>query len=158
VHAALRLGAGRYAGLHSEKIMDECLVIVAAPALVKKHGRIKALPDLGSVPFIQSDDQDFAATTLSAALTRPVRGGTFLDDSASVLTAAIVGAGYALTRWSLAARSVHSGALLLASDLTLPYRYAYFLVMPPAYQALPKLQYFRDWLRDNARAFAAPRP
>jgi LysR family glycine cleavage system transcriptional activator len=138
--------------------MDEYLVIVAAPALVRKHGRIKALSDLGSVPFIQSDDQDFAATTLSDGITRPVRGGTFLDDSASVLTAAIVGAGYALTRWSLAARSVHSGALLLASDLTLPYRYAYFLVTPPAYQALPKLQYLRDWLRDQARAFAAPRP
>lgn len=157
VHAAIRLGAGRYAGLHSEKIMDECLVIVAAPGLVRKHGRIKTPSDLESVPFIHSDDQDFAATALSAGLARPVRGGTFLDDSASVLTAAIVGAGYALTRWSLAARSVHSGALTLASDLTLPYRYAYFFVTPPAYLAMPKVQNFREWLKEQARAFAAPR-
>jgi LysR family glycine cleavage system transcriptional activator len=109
------------------------------------------------VPFIQSDEQDFAATALTAGLGKPVRGGTFLDDSASVLTAAIFGTGYAVTRWTLAARSVQSGALVLASDLTLPYRYGYFLVTPPAYLALPKLQYFRDWLKEQARAFAPPR-
>src|SRR5581483_5205100 len=37
-HAAIRLGPGNYAGLHSEKILDEYLVAVAAPQVLAKHG------------------------------------------------------------------------------------------------------------------------
>src|SRR5580700_7390473 len=45
-HAAVRLGAGRYPGLHVEKLMDDWLLAVAAPRLLKKYGPLSAEAEL----------------------------------------------------------------------------------------------------------------
>jgi LysR family glycine cleavage system transcriptional activator len=79
-----------------------------------------------------------------------------MDDSVSVLEAAIEGLGFALIRWTLAAGELAAGRIALASERLIPYRFAYYFVCPKTYVELPKVAIFRDWLQAQARDFAPP--
>lgn len=155
-HAAVRLGAGTYKGLHSEKIMDEWLVAVASPALLERHGSLDVGRAPESFPLLQSTDEPWVHwLELGGAKQDPVRGSV-LDDSVSVLTAAEQGLGFALVRWSLAASELQAGRLKLASPKALPYRWSYYFVCPKQYLEMPKIALFRDWLRIAGREFLRP--
>src|SRR5262245_19464229 len=155
-HAAIRLGGGNYKGLHSEKIMDEWLVAVAAPGLLEKYGPLDPSTSVEHLPMLQGADEPWVHwLEVGKDEVRPVRGSV-LDDSVSVLTAAEQGLGYALVRWTLAAEDLRTGRLRLASEKPLPYRWSYHFVCPKAYLSMPKVARFRDWLRDIAGQFQPP--
>lgn len=155
-HAAIRLGTGDYKGLHSEKIMDEWIVAVAAPALLAKHGPLLNSQPLERYPLLQSTDEPWVHwREVGAGEPTPVRGSV-LDDSVSVIMAAEQGLGFALVRWSLAASDLEAGRLQFASPIALPYRWAYHFVCPKSYATLPKIAKFVEWLRESVKAFPAP--
>jgi len=155
-HVAIRLGTGSYPGLYSEKLLDDWLVPVAVPALVRKHGMIPCTTDLSAFPLLYSADEPWAAfvsdATAASAKTRPA----LLDDSVSVISAALEGMGFAVARWSLVERDVANGRLAVASEIARPFRYAYYFVCPQAYAQMPKVLRFRDWLRAEARRHPPP--
>jgi DNA-binding transcriptional LysR family regulator len=72
------------------------------------------------------------------------------------LAAAEQGQGLALTRWSIAARDIGSGRVVLASPRIVPCPRAYFFVCPEAYLQMPKVTQWLDWLRRMARGFDPP--
>ncbi|MCW5572196.1 MAG: LysR family transcriptional regulator [Steroidobacteraceae bacterium] len=155
-HAVIRLGTGHYPGLYSEKLLDDWLVPVAIPALIGKYGMIPCSKDLGAFPLLYSSDEPWSAfvsdATAGSAKTRPA----LLDDSASVISAALEGLGFAVARWSLVERDVASGRLAVASEVARQFRYSYYFICPLSYAQMPKVLRFRDWLRAEAARHPLP--
>src|ERR1700737_458881 len=56
-HVGIRFGRGNYPNLHSEKILDDWLVPVANPDLIKQYGMIERGTDLSKYPLLESDDE-----------------------------------------------------------------------------------------------------
>jgi LysR family glycine cleavage system transcriptional activator len=156
VHAAIRLGHGSYPNLHSEKLLDEWLVPVAAPELLRQHGPIRRGAPLDDYPLLQASDEPWSDWGESGAGARVTATAATIDDSVGILAAAEEGLGYALARWSLVVRSLQQGQLRIAGPDYVPYEYAYHFVCPKAYLGLPKVTGFRDWLREAARGFPTP--
>ena len=155
-HAAVRLGEGATPGLDHDKLMDEWLVVVASPALFKKHGSIDDRKSLKGIPMLQAKDEPWSRFEKSAAPTPWPAGPTIIDDSVSVLSAVLEGLGYAPARWSIAAHDLLSGRLVLASNTIVTSRFRYWFVCPPAYSELPKVCALRQWLREEAANFPTP--
>jgi LysR family glycine cleavage system transcriptional activator len=155
-HAAVRLGEGATPGLDHDKLMDEWLVVVASPALFKKHGTIDDRDSLKGIPMLQAKDEPWSRFEKSAAPTPWPAGPTIIDDSVSVLSAVLEGLGYAPARWSIAAHDLLSGRLVLASNTIVTSRFRYWFVCPPSYSELPKVCALRQWLREEAANFPTP--
>jgi LysR family transcriptional regulator, glycine cleavage system transcriptional activator len=154
-HVAIRFGRGDYPNLHSEKILDDWLVPVASPDLIKQYGMIERGANLGKYPLLESGDEPWSAwsqTDEHAWLSRPPS----IEDSAGLLAAAEEGLGYALARWTLVARALHKGTLRIAGRGALPYGLAYYFVCPKNFLTLPKVSQFREWLLAAAREFPGP--
>lgn len=155
-HAALRLGTGRYPGLYCEKIMDEWVVAIASPKVFKKFGVLPDSGDLSHLPLLHGNDTEWSIWMASEKSSKGIQRGSFIDDSSSLLSAAIEGLGYSILRWSLVANELQAGRVVLASDRVLPHRFAYYFVCPEVYVDLPKLATFRKWLVEQARNFDLP--
>jgi LysR family glycine cleavage system transcriptional activator len=155
-HAAVRLGTGRYPGLHVQKLLDDWLVAVAAPRVLKKYGALAAEAELDARPLLHGGELDWSSWSAGGAESRKAQRGAYMDDSASMLAAAIEGLGFAIIRWSLVANDLAAGRVALASERVIPYKLSYYFVCPKAYIELPKIAILRDWLLEQARGFAAP--
>lgn len=155
-HAAVRFGPGGYAGLSSEKLMDEWLVVVCTPAMLKRHGALDGRDDLHDLPLLHAKDEPWSRWMPAATQTAWTANPATIDDSVSVLLAAAEGLGYAVVRWSLAAQDIDRGVLALASRHVVPSRWSYWFVCPEAYTKMPKVQALRQWLATEAAGFKGP--
>jgi LysR family transcriptional regulator, glycine cleavage system transcriptional activator len=156
-HVAIRFGHGNYANLHSEKLLDDWLVPVASPELIKMHGMMERGADLAQYPLLESDDEPWSIWRKVDEEVAWQSRAPNIDDSAGLLAAAEEGLGYALARWTLATRSLQKGTLRLAGKEILPFRSAYYFVCPKTFLGLPKVAQFREWIFAAARDFPAPR-
>jgi LysR family glycine cleavage system transcriptional activator len=156
IHVALRFGRGDYPNLHVEKFLDEWMVPVAHPDLIKQYGLLDRGTDLEKVPLLDSDDEPWRVWQQSDAQRMWRLRAPNIDDSAGLLAAAEEGLGFALTRWTIVARALQKGTLKLAGTEVLPYGSSYYFVCPLPYLAMPKVAQFREWLLAAAREF--PRP
>jgi LysR family transcriptional regulator, glycine cleavage system transcriptional activator len=158
VHAAIRFGRGDWEGVHAEKIMEEWLVAVCTPKLLKRHGKLKATGDVGDYPLVHSSSEPWQIWISGKDERREVWpvAGTAFDDSVAVLRAAEQGHGLALSRWSLAASAVAAGTLVLAHPKALHFSRSYYFVCPESYLGMRKIADFRNWV--VAAAAQAPRP
>lgn len=160
VHVAIRFGRGAWPRVHAEKILDEWLVPVCAPALFERYGPLPA-GSTGDYPLLHSTTE-----TWSFWLDDRFSGkigddfwpdvGTAFDDSATVVHAAEQGRGLALARWSLAAALIASGRLVRPNENALPFGFSYYFVCPESYLSLAKVAKFREWLL--AEAARSPKP
>jgi LysR family glycine cleavage system transcriptional activator len=155
-HAAIRLGAGTYPGLRSEKILDEYLVAVASPAVLARYGAIPDAGGLTRLPLLHGTEIDWNSWCAGDVDCLTRLRGAFLDDSAALLSATVEGLGFGILRWTLAAGELQAGRIVLASKQVLPYRFAYYFVCPEPYMTLPKVTALRDWLVGQAREFPPP--
>jgi len=156
MHAAVRLGPGKWAGLKSVKLMDEWILPVCSKRLLKKIGPIDSVEELQKheLLFAPSDVWDpwFRKWGESGRDSR----WTLLNDSLSILMAAEQGEGIALSRWSLVARDIAAGRLVRPIDTVVKADWSHYFVAPPHYFDLPKVVAFRDWLLDHCRSFEPP--
>jgi LysR family glycine cleavage system transcriptional activator len=155
-HVAIRFGRGNYPNVHCEKLLDDWLVPVASPALIKQYGMIERGADLSKYPLLESGDVPWTAWSGTAEENAWLSRAPSIDDSAGLLAAAEEGLGYVLGRWTLVTRALHKGTLRLAGKGALPDGYAYYFVCPKNFLALPKVAQFREWVFAAARDF--PRP
>ncbi len=156
IHVALRFGRGAYPNLHVEKLLDEWLVPVAHPELIKQYGVLERSTDLNKLPLLDSDDEPWRVWRQQEAQRAWQSRAPTIADSAGLLAAAEEGLGYALAQWTLVARSLQKGTLKIAGTEILPYGSAYYFVCPKPYLAIPKVVKFRDWLLTAAREFPPP--
>jgi LysR family glycine cleavage system transcriptional activator len=82
-------------------------------------------------------------------------GGMIFDDSSALVGFAARGHGLALARWTIAAEELARGELVMAGA---PLRYgsSYWFVQPQRSKSQPAVVALRQWLIDEARAFAPP--
>jgi LysR family transcriptional regulator, glycine cleavage system transcriptional activator len=154
--AGIRFGSGSWPHLHAEKLIEEWLVPVCTPALLKRHGAIGEARDLTRYKLLHSTTEPWTAWLLEGAAGEvwPSSGAAF-DDVVAIVRAAEAGQGLALSRWSLVADVVALGRLAVAGR-AVHSAHAYYFVCPPAHLALEKVALFRGWLRSECARFAAP--
>ncbi len=156
VHVAIRYGRGNYPNLHCEKILDDWIVPVGTPQLIRQYGMIDRGTDLSKHPLLESEDMSWSVwQRLDREIAWRSRAPT-IDDTAGLLIAAEEGLGFALARWTMVTRALHKGTLQRASREALPYSDAYYFVCPKPYLELPKVAQFREWLVAAAREFRGP--
>ena len=156
MHSAVRLGAGKWAGLKSVKLMDDWILPVCSRHLLRKIGPIN------SVEALQQHDLLFAPSNVWDAWfhefgeTSRDHRWSLLNDSLSILMAAEQGEGIALSRWSLVSRDIDAGRLLRPIETVVKADWSHYFVAPPHYFDLPKVAAFRDWLLDQCSQFEPP--
>jgi LysR family glycine cleavage system transcriptional activator len=156
-HVAIRFGRGNYPTLHSEKLLDDWLVPVASPDLIKQYGMIERGADLSKYPLLDGDDAPWSVWRRTDEEAAWNSRAPSIDDSAGLMIAAEEGLGYALARWTLVSRALHKGTLRLAAKEVVPFGSAYYFVCPKSFLALPKVAQFREWIFAAAREFPGPR-
>ncbi len=151
VDVAIRLGSGAYPGLHVERVIEESIVVVAAPAIA---GGIRSPADLVRQTFLWDEWHSHLGLfpgweSLLAAQGVAWNGALRIQrfsDSNLAIQAALAGLGVTLAWRSLVADDLKAGRLVQVLAQALPSAYIYSLVMPPGRLALAKVAAFRDWL------------
>jgi LysR family glycine cleavage system transcriptional activator len=155
-HAGIRFGLGKWAGLKSEKLMDDWILPVCSPELLREIGPLKSAQDLQKhdLLFVESSvwDSWFRVLGESGRESR----WPLLNDSLSILMAAEQGQGIALSRWSLVVRDIEAGRLVRPIDTVVKTDWSYYFVSPPHFFNLPKVKVFRQWLQDHCAHFPTP--
>jgi LysR family transcriptional regulator, glycine cleavage system transcriptional activator len=154
--AGIRFGAGSWPRLHCQKLIEEWLVPVCTPALLKRHGTIGEARDLTRYKLLHSTYEPWTAWLLEGgpAEVWPASGSAF-DDVVSIVRAAEAGQGLALSRWSLVADLVALGRLAVAGR-AVHSAHGYHFVCPPAHLTLEKVALFREWLTGECARFPPP--
>jgi len=152
VDAAIRLSKGINPALHMEKLFDDAMLPVCAPALIEQGLRSPA--DLGRFPLIHYDFATsqhappnwadwFAAVRLDGIdATRGLR----VNVADHALDAAVSGAGVSLSHKLIASDDVHAGRLITPFGPELPLASTCHFVCPKGHEARPNIRIFRDWL------------
>jgi LysR family transcriptional regulator, glycine cleavage system transcriptional activator len=157
IDLALRYGPGDYADVVSEKLMDESVVAVAAPALAKT---LKAPKDLAAAALLHDDSllDDPQASSwdmwLQAAQVEgvnPKRGLRF-NLSAMAIEAAVAGKGVVLAKAQLAEADIAAGRLvpLFGKNGGRAASFAYWMVAPAPQWQQKKVKAFVAWLKAQA--------
>ena len=158
IDVGVRYGRGQWPGLAAEKLMDEEVYPVCAPALWAT-ATLQAPDDLRGQVLIhdQSVDTSTGFASWQAWLRHagvqgvPTDRGLRINNSAAVLQAAIDGQGVALARSVMAHDDLAAGRLVrLFPQVRLESALAYYVVYRPECIAQPKVAAFRDWLLREA--------
>jgi LysR family glycine cleavage system transcriptional activator len=155
-HAGIRFGGGKWPGLKAEKILDDWILPVCSPRLVRETGPIATVEELQQhdLLFVESEIWDAWFRVLGE--TGRDSRWPLLNDSLSILMAAEQGQGIALSRWSLVARDIAAGRLVRPIDTVVQTDWSYYFVAPAHYFDLPKVAAFRDWIVGHCERFERP--
>ena len=162
IDVGVRYGRGQWPGLAAEKLMDEEVYPVCAPALLAT-ATLQAPGDLRGQVLIhdQSVDTSTGFASWQAWLRHagvqgvPTDRGLRINNSAAVLQAAVDGQGVALARSVMAHDDLAAGRLVrLFPQVRLESALAYYVVYRPECIAQPKVAAFRDWLLREAHGLA----
>jgi len=161
VDVGIRFGYGRYAGLRTEKVMDDELFPVCSPELLgARRGARRSRPlDLRRCTLLHDDSPDGWRRWLRACGVSGVdigRGHTFTDANLT-LQAAADGHGVAMGRRVLVAGDLASGRLVRPFEQSVPCEPAYYLVTSEHAADSPKVRRFRAWLLDEIARDAGAR-
>jgi LysR family glycine cleavage system transcriptional activator len=156
---AIRYGAGNYPEVVVERLLSEEVVPVCAPELIAGDRRLTRASDLGQFTLLHDDSPDNDPSCpnwdmwLRAAGVEGIDGtrGPRFNQSSLVIEAAVLGRGVALAKHRLAAEDIKRGRLVTPFADAVPLDFAYFIVSPKAKLNLPKVSFFRDWLRVQVR-------
>jgi LysR family glycine cleavage system transcriptional activator len=153
VDIAIRHGFGRYEGLVSERLLDDDLLPVIAPAL-RESIPLDTPTDLGRHVLIHDvHRQDWRLWLEAMGVTDidAMRGPVFTDSNGAV-EAAKAGDGVALVRLSLVAREIQERRLIAPFSRGVSTGLAYYIVYPPGALDRPAVTALRQWLTEEARA------
>ncbi|MDA0998687.1 MAG: transcriptional regulator GcvA [Proteobacteria bacterium] len=152
IDIGIRYGRGGWEGLRVERMMQEDVFPVCAPALLESGPPLRVPDDLRRHTLIHEDlIEDWPMWLAAAGVTgiNPDRGFGFVHGN-HVLQAALAGVGIALGRGVLVADALEQGTLIKPFDLALPASYAYYVVSTAAAADRPKVRAFREWAMTQA--------
>jgi LysR family transcriptional regulator, glycine cleavage system transcriptional activator len=158
-HIAIRFGLGGWPNVHCEKLLDEWLLPVCAPALLKKFGPVRSVDDLRRYPLLHSTGEPWTTWLFDGRADDPSSGfrGAMYEDSQAVVRLAVQGDGLALGRWCLVGDDIARGALVTAGERPVRFERSYWIVWPNRADALPGVRAFIGWLRSEAALFPRPK-
>lgn len=152
---AVRFGTQWQPQQHGEWLCHERLVLVASPLLMvgqtfpspESHPQLHILN--GDVRldnwarWLEADGQQQCAMT----------GGLEFSTEDQVINACVTGAGFAVLDKMMIRNELSSGLLALVSTTELQSQNGYWLETAPGKENLPRVAYFRDWLKAEVNAF-----
>ena len=153
VDIAIRHGFGRYEGLVSERLLDDDLVPVIAPALREKVS-LETPDDVANHVLIHDVHRQDWRLWLEAMGVSDIdtqRGPVFTDSNGAI-EAAKAGDGVALVRLSLVAREIQERRLVAPFPRGVSTGLAYYIIYPPGALDRPAVAALRQWLTEEARA------
>jgi len=145
IDGAMRLGRGRWPGLHCEWLFDEWVHPVASPTLVKGRRRITAAA-LSELPLLGDPAGLWETWFARFGGKAPARYLAQFDNSEALHQAAVQGLGVALGRETLARPLLDAGRLVTLTPRRMEAGYAHFLVYPPRSAGHEGFLAFRRWL------------
>jgi LysR family glycine cleavage system transcriptional activator len=154
VDVAMRFGAGNWPGLRAELLFEEWLTPVASPELLRRLGRT-AIRELASCPLLGDPGGRWPAWFAAFGGAAPTRYVASFSDSETLHRAAVEGLGVALGRMTMARPLIEAGRLKALNRERLRAEYSHYLVTPTASMPKPSVQWFSDWLREQAREYSA---
>lgn len=150
--AALQRKNMRPADAHAADLVDERLIVVAAPELVTAP---LSDEDLSRLPLLQQATRPrlwldwFRESDVDP---RPVLRGDRFEHFGMVIAAAVSGLGVALVPEAVAADELNRGRLVRASERTLTVGSPYALIYPERSAENPVFAAFLDWLKEESTA------
>jgi len=161
IDIGVRYGSGSWSGLVAEKLMEEETFPVCSPTFYKAHlQKLQSPQGLLTLPLIHDLSMDHYSgfTTWDKWLhfhqitSENNQWGLKINNSASVLQAAINGQGVALARSVMANDDLKAGRLIrLYPKIKCPSSLAYYVVYREECRTLPKLIAFKEWLIQQAK-------
>lgn len=150
----VRFGTGRYTGFQCDPILLPDYMLACSPGLITRSGPLltpadvcrqvlihdESLPDDGGRP---NWADWFRLAGLSGG---DVSRGPRFSSTALVLEAVLGGQGVALILRPLIEAEVAAGRLVLPFEVSMPSRYAYYLVISEAVRERPEVRAFREWV------------
>ena len=154
VDIALRFGVPEWENLHSERLVAEALVVVAAPSLVP--GALPLHPaEIFRLPMLNdqfnSGWDDWAASIGFRADGLPPPAAEFTD-SAVLASAALDGQGVALARYLLVSEDLACGRLVQLHKTTVPLKRGLHFVCRRGEENNATIKTVRDWLATAANS------
>lgn len=156
IDIAIRFGAGRYPGLHTELLMRDWLFPVCSPAFAQTHG-LAGRTSIDDLPLLHSDNEPWSWWFPAAGIVaeEPERGLMF-SDSALMLQAAITGQGLGLARQSIAADAIRAGQLVRPFRAIAESPHTYYFVCRKEKIESAAVARFRQWIFRQVAEFPAP--
>lgn len=161
IDIGIRYGSGQWEGLESERLMQEEIFPVCSPKLIADNPVVNCATGVVTQTLIHdlSMEQHSDFITWDTWLKKfnvqeqAHRPGLRINNSAAVLQAAADGQGIALARSIMVHDDLRTGRLVrLCPHLSLVSPLSYFLVYRPGCENLPKITFFRQWMREQAAA------
>lgn len=159
IDIGIRFCAKIQPGQKGEKLLDEQVVPVCAPSLLKGPKPILTPDNLRHQTLIhvegETTDPDWATwedwlRTANVTGVDPHLGPKFTQTIAAA-QAAIDGHGVALIGQACVLDDLAAGRLVRPFDIAIPTVYSYYVVTPPSLFEQPNIVAFRHWLREEAR-------
>ncbi len=155
VDVAIRLGPGRYPGLHATPLLAEEAFPICSPSYLRTMPHPRTPADLLGLPLIQVIAEArglgwadwFDAAGLADAR---LPDGPHVSDSALAIQAALDGQGVALGRTALVADDLVAGRLRQLFDVVCRSGSGYHFLCREGRQDSPKIAAFRSWLSEKA--------
>ncbi|WP_348946552.1 LysR substrate-binding domain-containing protein [Chitinibacter sp. FCG-7] len=144
---AIRMGAGDWEGLKTQHLLDDYLVVVAAPDYPHLP---RTLADLEQAQIIGTLEKWSSWVKAAQLGDWSPTFGLFCNDNNLALTAVRLGQGIALARLSLVLDELVDGRLQLVGNVIAPHPNRYWLVWAPRVDGSAKLHHFMQWITQRA--------
>ncbi|MGA9702583.1 LysR substrate-binding domain-containing protein [Pseudomonas sp.] len=154
VDCAIRFGHGQWPDVHCETLMNDSLLVVAAPGF--NNGTLPATAQaILEQPLLHASES--WPTWLSAAGVEAQRPQASLEftDSTLMLEAVRLGHGVALTRRSIAHSLIQRAELVKLTTIEPTHSSRYYLVWPAGSKRSAQLTALHNWLKDQVIAYQA---
>lgn len=156
---SIRYGFGDYPGFHVERLMDERLFPVCAPALLRGEHGLRDVSALGRYTLLQDENLDFGGSNPTwdywareCDVTLPLpRRTRRLGQSNMVVQAAIEGIGVALGREPLVIDALCDGRLVRPFSQMTRSPLSYWLVHRHEARRSAKVEEFLRWIHSEVR-------
>jgi LysR family glycine cleavage system transcriptional activator len=149
VDIGIRYGRGQWPGLAADRLVNEDVMPVCAPSLIKGPNGLRKPADLKRFTLLHIGNfPDNWQIWLTAAGVKGVDSsrGVFFDFALAAYQAAMDGLGVALGRQPLVDPDLKAGRLVVPFDFKMSTDLAYYLVYPPEAIRRRKIKAFRDWI------------
>lgn len=158
VDVSVRFGAGRYEGLHAERLAGDWTTPMVAPQLLEGENALRTPADIAKHTLLHDDSIKYLPNApvwkdwlREAGVSGIDTGkGARFNHADHALNAAAKGSGVVLGRGVLAADDLDMGRLAIPfPELTIDTGFAFYFVCPPIMLNRPKVQQFREWVFDE---------
>lgn len=151
----IRLGRGKYAGLQSQFLLKEYLVLVCHPSLINTNEPVKA--QLTSIPIITDTGPDVQHVwpVLQRFLDlydMPMKSHLHVADSTSLVEALLSQQGLAMMRYGLVYELIEKGQLICPLPIYMKSQYDFYLVAPSPHFKYKKVKDFKQWIEREVTA------